>query len=136
MTTPSALTTQAPGFVRTLVPIALGPLLARFGFSAEDPTTLMYCSVIAGYGYYVVVRVMEHYFPTLGYLLGIAKQPVYAPGPSPAPSAGEEVVAVVVKEGGDPPSDEQPVQTDNTAKDLDDVLPAPSAAETFQGEMR
>lgn len=96
--TPAAggLSTQAPGFVRTLVPVIIGPLAARFGFNATDPTTLMYTSMIASYVYYVVVRILENYFPTLGFLLGIAKQPVYSTAAAPSPGAGEDVVAVVV----------------------------------------
>jgi hypothetical protein len=72
----------APSFVRTAVPLVVGPLLARYGFSADDPDTVMLLSALLGWVYYVAVRVMELKAPTLGYLLGIAKPPTYLNPPA------------------------------------------------------
>lgn len=72
----------APSFVRTAVPLIVGPLLARYGFSADDPDTLMLLSAGLGWLYYVIVRFCELKAPTLGYLLGIAKAPTYVNPPA------------------------------------------------------
>jgi uncharacterized membrane protein YcaP (DUF421 family) len=79
----------APSFVRTAVPLIVGPLIARYGFDADDPTVSVVISAVVSYVYYVIVRVLELKAPTLGYLLGIAKQPTYVTPP-----------AVVIDEGG------------------------------------
>ncbi len=126
---PGALAAQAPGYVRTLVPIVLGPLIARYGFDADDPTTLMICSSVAGWLYYVIVRLIETKAPGFGYLLGIAKQPVYSTAASPSPGPNEDVVAVVVAEPPPSPTDSPvapgvPVQTNNGPRpDVDTPLP-------------
>lgn len=100
------MTTATPGLgtslVRTLVPIVVGPLVARYfpGVDIKDPETLLTMSAVISYLYYVVVRILEVKAPQVGYLLGIAKAPAYSPASSPSPAAGEDVVAVVVPEGG------------------------------------
>ena len=99
MTTPG---TQSSGlstsFIRTLVPIVIGPIIARFtpGLDPHDPNVLLVVSAIASYVYYVVVRLLELKAPQVGYLLGIAKAPAYSSAPSPSPEAGEHIEAVVV----------------------------------------
>lgn len=71
-----------PSFVRTAVPLIVGPLAARYGFSADDPDQVMVLSGLLGWIYYVVVRVLELKAPTLGYLLGVAKPPTYLSPPA------------------------------------------------------
>lgn len=85
MTTPvpvSGAADLAPSFIRTLVPLIVGPLIARYGFDANDPTTAIMISAAASYLYYVISRVLELKAPTLGYLLGVAKQPTYVSPPA------------------------------------------------------
>jgi hypothetical protein len=128
MTTP-ALTSNGLGtsMVRTLVPILIGPVIARFcpGLDPKDPNVLLMVSAVASYLYYVVVRVLELKAPKLGYLLGIAKAPAYSPKESPSPGAGEEVVAVVVPTTTDEAAAQpeqpaaEPEQTDNTERPED-----------------
>lgn len=72
----------APSFVRTAVPLIVGPLLARYGFQADDPDVVMLLSAGLGWLYYVIVRLCELKAPTLGYLLGIAKSPTYLSPPA------------------------------------------------------
>lgn len=72
----------APSFIRTAVPLIVGPLIARYGFDVNDPTTALMISGVAGYLYYIIVRLLELKAPTLGYLLGLAKQPTYVSPPA------------------------------------------------------
>ena len=71
-----------PSFVRTAVPLIVGPLLARYGFDADDPNVVMLLSAGLGWLYYVIVRLLEQKAPNLGYLLGMAKQPTYVNPPA------------------------------------------------------
>lgn len=99
MTTPGTQTSGlGTSFVRTLVPIVIGPVIARImpGVDPHDPNVLLVVSAIASYVYYVVVRLLELKAPQVGYLLGIAKAPAYSSAPSPSPDTGEHVEAVVV----------------------------------------
>lgn len=80
-TTMSGAGDLAPSFIRTAVPLIVGPLIARYGFDVQDPTTATVIAAVAAWFYYVLVRVCELKAPTLGYLLGIAKQPTYASPP-------------------------------------------------------
>lgn len=90
--------TLSPALIRTLVPIVVGPLAARFfpGVDIQDPDLLLLTSAVITYVYYVVVRVVEDKFPKAGYFLGIAKRPVYSPEPAPSPGNDERLEAVVV----------------------------------------
>ena len=72
----------APSLVRTAVPLIVGPLVARYGFDVDDPTVSVVLAAVISYLYYVVVRVLELKFPTLGFLLGMNKQPVYVTPPA------------------------------------------------------
>lgn len=87
-----------PSLIRTLIPIIVGPLVARFGLDVTDPDNLALVSAVLSWGFYVLVRVVETRWPAFGYLLGIAKQPAYSAAPSPSPGPGEDVEAVVVPE--------------------------------------
>jgi hypothetical protein len=91
---------QLPAFVRTLVPIVVGPLVARFGFDVTDPDTLALVIGVVSYLWWVVVHTVELKWPQFGYLLGIAKAPAYSSEPAPSPGPGEDVEAVVVPDGG------------------------------------
>ena len=94
------MTDLMPSLIRTLVPILVGPLVARFGLDVTDPDDLALVSAVISYAFYVLVRVVETKFPVAGYLLGIAKAPAYSPEPSPSPGPGEDVEAVVVPDEG------------------------------------
>lgn len=97
----------SPALVRTLVPIVIGPLVARFfpGVNVEDPNTLLLVSGAVSYLYYVLIRLCETKYPKLGYLLGIAKAPAYASGPGPSPGTGEHATVFITPDippvGGD-----------------------------------
>jgi hypothetical protein len=94
------MTDLMPSLIRTLVPIVVGPLVARFGLDVNDPDTFALTSGVISYLFYVLVRVVETRYPAFGYLLGIAKAPAYSPEPSPSPGPGENVEAVVVPDEG------------------------------------
>lgn len=87
---------QSPAFVRTLIPFIVGFLVTKFGVSSNDPTILLAVNGVVGYLWYVVVHTIELKYPQFGYLLGIPKAPAYSSEPSPSPSSGEHVEAVVV----------------------------------------
>ena len=94
------MTDLMPSLIRTLVPILVGPFVARFGLDVTDPDDLALVSAVISYAFYVLVRVVETRWPAFGYLLGIAKAPAYSPEPSPSPGPGEDVEAVVVPDEG------------------------------------
>lgn len=85
-----------PSLVRTLVPIIIGPVVARLGINPEDPTVLLLASGTISYLYYVLVRVLETKAPQLGYFLGVAKSPVYSPKSQVSPGPGEALSVEVV----------------------------------------
>jgi hypothetical protein len=80
--------------LRTIVPIVVGAVLTflvKHNVLDPDTTaeaeqlTLVLNAVVTG-AYYVVVRFLEtKVAPSFGWLLGLAKQPGYEPGPAPAP---------------------------------------------------
>jgi len=109
---------RTPAFVRTLIPIIIGPLVARFapGVDADDPTVLLLVSAVVSYVYYVGVRYLEAYNPKLGYLLGIAKTPAYSKEDAPSPGQGEAIEAIIVV---DDDEDEAPY--------VEDVEPEPTS---------
>lgn len=72
----------APSFIRTAVPLIVGPLIARYGFDVDDTSISLIVSAVAAWLYYVVVRVLELKAPRVGYLLGLAKQPTYVSPPA------------------------------------------------------
>lgn len=103
MTTPAS--PQLPAYIRTFVPLIVGwlaTLLAKYGFNVDG--TLLQALVGAALGgiYYVVVRYLESHKAQFGWLLGVAKQPSYVPGPAPAPDDGQAAVAAVVDPAVDP----------------------------------
>lgn len=99
---------KAVSLIRTYVPVAVGAaaswLAAHFGVVIDDNSkaavSLAFGSVVIA-AYYSAVRFAESKVPALGWLLGLAKQPAYVPGPAPAPDVNEEAVAVAVP---DPPA--------------------------------
>src|SRR5690348_9921522 len=77
--------------IRTGVPMLVGLvvsyLLVHFGFTVPEDVQTWLESLLTfglGYLYYLAVRGLEAKWPNLGWLLGVAKQPVYNP---PAPVA-------------------------------------------------
>lgn len=74
-------TPTAPSIVRTLVPVAVGQIVAYFGTIGltvpEDVETAL--TVILGFAvttvYYLAIRFLEQKFPKLGALLGWAATP-------------------------------------------------------------
>lgn len=76
--------TLGPSLVRTGVPFIAGLigtwLLERFGVEVDTATVGALLTAGIGYLYYVVVRFLEVYGSSKwGYILGLRKQPVYAP---------------------------------------------------------
>lgn len=73
---------QRPAFIRTLAPFVAGPIaayLVKRGFNIDEAEVLTWMIPVFGYGYYVLVKIIEMYFPKFGWLLGSAKQPSYSP---------------------------------------------------------
>jgi len=70
--------------IRTGVPYIIGVVVAYLttkGINVDENTKVQLTGVLTfviGIVYYAVVRALEAKFPQLGYLLGVAKQPVYA----------------------------------------------------------
>lgn len=131
-------TSQTPAYVRTGTPIGAGSILMWlasrvFGIDLSAGDVLVILPLIQG-AYYVLGRALEKWKPSLGYVLGIAKQPAYSTENAPAPGPGEEVVAVVVSEEGD--GDETPVQTDNGPRPEEGERLSSRQGEVFSGEMR
>jgi hypothetical protein len=92
---------KAVSWIRTAVPIIIGVVFSwavRHGLPVggiDDGSAATYVTPLAIAAYYSVVRTLEAKWPQLGWLLGVAKQPQYVPGPAPAPAAGQDAVAVV-----------------------------------------
>lgn len=83
--------------IRTAVPFAVGQiaqLAATRGINIDTPTLHLLTALIggiAGIGYYLVVRALEHINHRFGWLLGYAKMPDYSPGgalPQPPHDSG------------------------------------------------
>lgn len=77
---------QLPSFIRTLVPFVVGGIvsfLAARGIDVKPEEAAQLGSlvtVVVGYVYYFIVRLLEQRYPRAGILLGIAKQPTYKKG--------------------------------------------------------
>lgn len=73
-------------YIRTGVPIVVGTVVAwvlkHTAFSVDPASIDAWLEPICIGGYYSAVRWGEHKWPPLGWLLGVAKRPVYVP---PAP---------------------------------------------------
>lgn len=116
-----------PSLVRTLVPLIFGPVVTLFGFDINDPQTNLIVSAVVSYVFYVIVRLLELKAPVLGYLLGVAKAPVYLS--PPAIVTDEDGTRVV---GDDLNLTEEPdvaysEEPDPTAESVDDTAPAGEA---------
>jgi hypothetical protein len=129
MTTPA--TSQAPGYVRTGTPMALGSVIMWlasriFGISLSASDVLTILPIIQA-AYYVVGRALERWKPSLGYILGIAKQPVYSAEKAPSPGEGEGLQAVVVPEQDEDglPAVPVPEPTDNGPRPEDPDVEEP-----------
>lgn len=72
-------------FIRTLEPMTVGlvtALLIRHGVHLDATATALLSQMVAG-GFYVGVRLVEHYVsPKFGWLLGLAKPPAYVEPPA------------------------------------------------------
>jgi uncharacterized membrane protein YfcA len=74
---------QITSYIRTIVPIAVGALVAYLvgkGINIPteiiEPTTALLTALTAAL-YYIIVRKLEQKWPQLGVLLGVAKAPEY-----------------------------------------------------------
>lgn len=66
--------------IRTVTPIIVGwllglPVVAALGITDAQATAAV--SAVLGAAYYVLVRVVEVYYPRFGWLLGLASAPSY-----------------------------------------------------------
>ena len=82
--TPAATVALAPSLVRTLTPFLAGLLgtflLDKLGVAVDSSTTSALLTAGIGYGYYVVARFLEVFASAKwGYILGLPKNPQYAP---------------------------------------------------------
>ena len=70
-----------PSAVRTLVPFLVALVapwaLAHLGVGTDQLSAAV--TVLLGAIYYLAVRVVEHYWPAAGWLLGIPTAPTYPP---------------------------------------------------------
>jgi hypothetical protein len=79
-----------PSLIRTWVPVLIGSvaawLFAKFGLVIDEDSkaqaTAGFVAFVIG-AYYAVVRYLETKYPLVGWLLGMPKQPGYAPGMPP-----------------------------------------------------
>lgn len=82
---------MGPSLVRTVVPLIVGwllslPLAKWFGVTSDQLVPLV--TVVVASVYYAVVRWLEqHVSSRFGWLLGLAKQPVYPAEPRPLTQA-------------------------------------------------
>lgn len=89
---------QLPAYVRTYIPllvVLLGRELSKHGFNVDNELLNVVVGIVVGAAYYAIIRALEAHKAQFGWLLGVAKQPAYLPGPAPKPETGEDVVAVV-----------------------------------------
>lgn len=71
---------QLPGLVRTFVPMIVGWLLSLpviAGLNIDSAAMEGLVTTIVGFAYYLIVRVMEKYYPQAGVLLGYPVAPTY-----------------------------------------------------------
>lgn len=69
-----------PSIVRTVVPYIVGAVaaqLARIGLHYDDATINVIVTVAVSSAYYAAVRYLETLRPKFGWLLGLAKPPLY-----------------------------------------------------------
>jgi hypothetical protein len=95
-----------------------------FGITLSASDVLVILPMIQA-AYYVVGRALERWKPSLGYVLGIAKQPAYSSADAPAPAEGEHLEAVVVKDEDGLPPEAAPQQTDNGPRPEDPDVEEP-----------
>lgn len=74
--------------IRTYVPVLVGALLTWLASSLHvviEPSSqaglVALCVALLSAGYYALVRLLEHWRPSLGVLLGVPARPVYGGGP-------------------------------------------------------
>lgn len=70
------------GWIRTIVPIVLGPVLAwatiKLGVEFDGEATFAVVSALLSGAYYTLARLLEQRWPAAGALLGRASQPTYS----------------------------------------------------------
>ncbi len=73
-------------FIRTFVPIVVGFLVAwaqPFGIEVDTEAAIAMLTAVSTAAYYTVARLLESKWENAGWLLGAAKQPIYATPPVP-----------------------------------------------------
>lgn len=112
--------------IRTYVPIAVGLLLTWLAESTHLVISPKSEALLAGVAvavlsaaYYSLVRLLEHYVPQLGVLLGVPKKPVYPSVASVAAALVPELGVVTFDPADQPvdaiPADPAPVAAPPTA---------------------
>lgn len=91
----SGLSNYASSIIRTYVPIGVSLLAAwlaaKLGVILDEDTKASAVAAFVGIFnalYYALIRYIEIKVPKVGWLLGLAKMPGYAPTDPPAPSPG------------------------------------------------
>lgn len=74
-------------WIRTMVPVVVGAVvvwLQPLGLNIDSTAAASVVLPVVIAVYYTAVRFLEKHWSKFGWLLGYAKQPVYAEGPVPA----------------------------------------------------
>lgn len=123
-------TPAAPSFVRTLVPIAVGQVVAYVGTlgisvpeNVETAFTVVLGFVVAS-AYYAAVRFLEQKWPKLGALLGWAATPTGYSAAGEVPDTGT-AAEVDVDDSDDIPLDELTGEEDLSVLAADEVDDTP-----------
>ena len=78
--------------IRTAVPVAVGALiswLAQRGLNLDGAEISGWLTPLSIAAYYAAIRAAEKKYPSVGWLLGLAKQPGYSNAPPPAPAPAD-----------------------------------------------
>lgn len=74
------ITSIITGWIRTIVPIVVGPVLAWLlarGIEVDSEVVYGAVSGLLSAAWYTLIRLLESRWPQTGWLLGVAKTPTY-----------------------------------------------------------
>jgi hypothetical protein len=124
------LSNLAVSWIRTIVPLAVGTLLTWLATSrhivvsphSKDMLVALALAVTTAV-YYSLVRLLEHYVPQAGVLLGVPAKPNYKVIEGQALAVADEIIT-----GGPDPTEAAPIEGPVTASHMQHVLAAEAAA--------